>query len=187
MIYFESNHHKRTDFHRWIRSVFSSFLSLSRWNGTWISDKYFTYLDTNKSIWIFNCETLKSELILPRNVVHQEVFSQGIVSPSARFILLPIRKVQTRPFYTEFYYDIYEKSTKIGSINNRTREPFSISALVFSNSDNLFVKFLFLNVSSWPFCLSFLGVRWKIRHLYFQHRQTKFNTFNVRWTSRESS
>lgn len=67
-----------------------------RWNGTWISDKYFYYMDANESIWIYNCDTLKSELLFRRNVVQQESIGHGIVSPSARYILVPIRKERVR-------------------------------------------------------------------------------------------
>ena len=49
-------------------------------------------MDTNNSIWIYNCDTLKEELLFKRDVIQQENIGYGIVSPSTRYILIPIKK-----------------------------------------------------------------------------------------------
>lgn len=49
-------------------------------------------MDTNNSIWIYNCDTLQEELLLKKDMIQQEIIDYGIISPSARYILLPIRK-----------------------------------------------------------------------------------------------
>jgi hypothetical protein len=49
-------------------------------------------MDTDDSIWIYNCDTLKEELLFNRNIIQQGNIGDGIVSPSARYILAPIQK-----------------------------------------------------------------------------------------------
>ncbi len=49
-------------------------------------------MDTNDSIWIYNCDTLKEELLLKRDVIQKGNIGYGIVSPSTRYILVPIIK-----------------------------------------------------------------------------------------------
>ena len=97
----------RTDPSQWTRYIqYQSTSTVSRtdlsllvrrrgvfsWNGTWVSDDSFSYLDTANSIWLFNCATLKSELVFPRDILQQEYIADGILSPQARFFLIPIRK-----------------------------------------------------------------------------------------------
>ncbi|CAM4778334.1 unnamed protein product [Rotaria magnacalcarata] len=108
------------------------------WNGTWISDKYFSYLDINDSIWIYNCDTLKEELLFRRDIVQEENIGNGIVSPSARYILVPIRKEKIRPYYTDYQYDLYEKSRMIAPISFSDEQKISLSAILYSHSDHLF-------------------------------------------------
>ena len=66
--------------------------SLNRWNGTWISDSSFIYLDTMGSIKIYNCDTLKEDLLFNRNIIQQGDVGHGLVSPTARYVLIPIKK-----------------------------------------------------------------------------------------------
>ncbi|CAF2409910.1 unnamed protein product [Rotaria sp. Silwood2] len=108
------------------------------WNGTWISNKYFSYLDTNDSIWIYNCDTLKEQLLFRRDIIQQENIGHGIVSPSARYILVPVRKEKTRPYYTEYQYELYEKSKIIAPITFSNDQKISLSAVLYSHSDHLF-------------------------------------------------
>jgi len=68
------------------------YLIKNSWNGTWISEKYFSYLNVNNSIYIYNCDTLKEELLFKRDIIQQEDIDHGIISPSTRYILIPIRK-----------------------------------------------------------------------------------------------
>jgi len=49
-------------------------------------------MDTNDSIWIYNCDTLKEDLLFKRNTVQQGNTGHGVISPSARYILIPIKK-----------------------------------------------------------------------------------------------
>ncbi|UJR20892.1 hypothetical protein I4U23_024001 [Adineta vaga] len=108
------------------------------WNGTWISDRYFSYTDTYGSIWIYDCDTLDKEILFKSDFIRQESMEYGIVSPSTRYVLIPIKKEKTSSYYTEFQYDIYEKSKIIASIlmTNNVRRP--LSAVLYSHSDNLF-------------------------------------------------
>jgi hypothetical protein len=53
-------------------------------------------MDTNGSIWIYNCDTLKEELLFNRNIIQQGNIGNGIVSPSARYILVPIEKAKVK-------------------------------------------------------------------------------------------
>jgi len=53
-------------------------------------------LDTNNSIWIYNCDTLKEELLFKRDIIQHEFIDYGIISPSARYILIPIRKEKVK-------------------------------------------------------------------------------------------
>ncbi|CAF0987125.1 unnamed protein product [Rotaria sp. Silwood1] len=108
------------------------------WNGTWISNKSFSYLDTNDSIWIYDCDTLKEELLFKRDIIQQENIGYGIVSPSARYILVPIRKEKIRPYYTEYQYELYEKSKKIAPITFSDDQKISLSSVLYSHSDHLF-------------------------------------------------
>ncbi|CAF1087184.1 unnamed protein product [Rotaria sordida] len=108
------------------------------WNGTWISDKYFSYFDTNDSIWIYNCDTLKEELLFKRDIIQQENIGYGIVSPSTKYILIPIRKEKIRPYYTEYQYELYEKSKIIAPITYPDDQKISLSAVLYSHSDHLF-------------------------------------------------
>ncbi|CAF1161992.1 unnamed protein product [Rotaria sp. Silwood1] len=108
------------------------------WNGTWISDTYFSFMDTNDSIWIYNCDTLQEELLFKRNVIQQESIGEGIVSPSARYILVPKREEKKHRYYTEYYYVLYEKSKKIAPIGLSDGQLVPLSAVLYSNSDNYF-------------------------------------------------
>jgi len=49
-------------------------------------------MDTDDSIWIYNCDTLKEELLFKRNIVQQGNIGHGFVSPSGRYILVPITR-----------------------------------------------------------------------------------------------
>ncbi|CAF1150393.1 unnamed protein product [Adineta steineri] len=108
------------------------------WNGTWISDKYFSYLNTNNSIWIYNCDTLTNKLLFKTDFIQQEYIDHGIVSPLTRYILVPIKKEKIRPYYTEYQYDIYEKTKLIASIISTDNQKLAVSTVVYSHSDNLF-------------------------------------------------
>ncbi|CAF3772111.1 unnamed protein product, partial [Rotaria magnacalcarata] len=108
------------------------------WNGTWISDTAFSYMDKNDSIWIYNCDTLNGELLFKRNVIQQESIGNGIVSPSARYILVPIRKEKDHRYYTEHQYVLYEKSKKIAPIGLPDGQIAPLAAVLYSNSDNYF-------------------------------------------------
>ncbi|CAF3961534.1 unnamed protein product, partial [Rotaria sp. Silwood2] len=108
------------------------------WNGTWISDTHFSFMDTNDSIWIYNCDTLKEELLFKRNVIQQESIGEGIVSPSTRYILVPKRKEKDHRYYTEYYYVLFEKSKKIAPIGLADGQLVPLSAVLYSNSDNYF-------------------------------------------------
>ncbi len=44
------------------------------------------------SIKIYNCDTLKEDLLFNRNIIQQGDVGHGLVSPTARYILIPIRK-----------------------------------------------------------------------------------------------
>lgn len=116
-----------------------AFLSF-RWNGTWISDRFFTYVDQNDSIWLYDCDTLKEDLLFKRETIQQENIGHGIVSPSARYILIPRTKHQSRRFYTEYQYDLYERSKKIASISLPSGDVIPLAALSYSHSDNYFVR-----------------------------------------------
>ncbi|CAF3436510.1 unnamed protein product [Rotaria socialis] len=108
------------------------------WNGTWISDTSFSYMDKNDSIWIYNCDTLNGELLFKRNVIQQESIGNGIVSPSARYILVPIRKEKDHRYYSEHQYVLYEKSKKIAPIGLPDGQFVPLAAVLYSNSDNYF-------------------------------------------------
>lgn len=112
-----------------------------RWNGTWISDTYFSYTDTDDSIWLYNCDTLKEELLFKRSVIQTENIGPGIVSPSARYILAAMIQEKVHQYYTEYQYDLYEKSRKIASIGLPDGRIVPLSAVLYSNSDNYFVRF----------------------------------------------
>jgi hypothetical protein len=59
-------------------------------------------MDTNDSIWIYNCDILKEDLLFKRNIVQQGNTGHGVVSPSARYILVPIKKEKvTNIFFFE--------------------------------------------------------------------------------------
>ena len=64
-------------------------MHLLRWNGTWISDRYFSFIDEHDSIWLYNCDTLQEEILFNRETIQQENIGHGIVSPSARYVLIP--------------------------------------------------------------------------------------------------
>jgi hypothetical protein len=49
-------------------------------------------MDINDSIKIYNCDTLKEDLLFNRNIIQQGDVDHGLVSPTARYILIPIRK-----------------------------------------------------------------------------------------------
>lgn len=70
-------------------------------------------MDVNDSIWLYNCDTQKEELLFKRNVIQQENVGNGIVSPSARYILVPTRREKVKEYATnEFYCDfIIEKTS----------------------------------------------------------------------------
>lgn len=85
------------------------FISFS-WNGTWISDRYFSFSDENNSIWIYDCHRLSKELVFARDLIQDESVDEGIVSPSARFILIPIRKEKVLSIinrYNVFFLSIF--------------------------------------------------------------------------------
>lgn len=65
---------------------------LISWNGTWISDKYFSYLHTNNSIWFYNCDILKEELLLKT----EDSIDHAFVSPTTKYILIPIKKEKVK-------------------------------------------------------------------------------------------
>ncbi|UJR28644.1 hypothetical protein I4U23_009876 [Adineta vaga] len=108
------------------------------WNGTWISDVSFSFMDTTGSIWIYNCDTLTEKLLFRRNILQQENIVPGIVSPSTRFILIPNQKEKVHRYFTEYYYDLYESSRKISSIALSVNRILPLSAILYSNSDNYF-------------------------------------------------
>ncbi|CAF1639034.1 unnamed protein product [Adineta ricciae] len=108
------------------------------WNGTWISDVSFSYMDTNDSIWIYNCDTLQEKLLFRRSLTNQEGTAPGIVSPSTRYILIPINKDKVHRYYTDYYYDLYENSRKIASIAVWDKKVWPLSAVLYSNSDSYF-------------------------------------------------
>lgn len=143
------------------------FISFS-WNGTWISDRYFSFSDENNSIWIYDCHRLSKELVFARDLIQDESVDEGIVSPSARFILIPIRKEkvlsiinrynvfflsifnQTHPYYNVYQYNLYEKKKLID------QQTLPISSIVYSHSDEFFVfKWIFLKSD---ITLMFLGI-----------------------------
>jgi hypothetical protein len=62
------------------------------WNGTWISEKYFFFMDTNNSIWIYNCDIRREELVFKNDIVQQGSIDHAILSPSTRYILISTRK-----------------------------------------------------------------------------------------------
>jgi hypothetical protein len=53
-------------------------------------------MHTNDSIWIYNCDTLQEELLFKRNIIQHGNIGHGFVSPSARYILVPIDKKDVR-------------------------------------------------------------------------------------------
>jgi len=56
-------------------------------------------MDTNDSIWIYNCDILKEDLLFKRNIVQQGNTGYGVVSPSARYILVPIKKEKVTKYF----------------------------------------------------------------------------------------
>ncbi|CAF0954267.1 unnamed protein product [Adineta steineri] len=116
------------------------------WNGTWISDTYFSYMDTKDSIWIYNCDKLQGELLFDRNIIQQGNIGHGIVSPSSRYILAPVFKEKSHQYYTDYQYDLYEKSKKIVSIALPDGQAAPLSAVLYSNSDNFFAFIHSFNV-----------------------------------------
>ena len=59
-------------------------------------------MDSNESIWIYNCDTLNKELLFKRDFIQQEDIGRGIVSPKTRYVLIPIRKEKVKKFEVEF-------------------------------------------------------------------------------------
>jgi hypothetical protein len=53
-------------------------------------------LDTDNSIWIYHCDALKEELVFKRDIIQHENSGHEIISPSARYILIPIRKEKVK-------------------------------------------------------------------------------------------
>ena len=53
---------------------------------------------------------------------------------------------QVHPYYTEYQYDLYEKSEKIASIALANGQKLPVSTIVYSNSDSLFVSVHYLTV-----------------------------------------
>lgn len=49
-------------------------------------------MDEYDSIWIYNCDKLEKELLFKRDTIQSENMDQGIVSPAARYILIPVIK-----------------------------------------------------------------------------------------------
>ena len=49
-------------------------------------------MDENDSIWIYNCDKLEKELLFKRDTIQNENMGQGIVSPAARYVLIPVIK-----------------------------------------------------------------------------------------------
>ncbi|CAF1283981.1 unnamed protein product [Adineta ricciae] len=108
------------------------------WNGTWISNSYFSYVDTNDSIWIYNCDILEKEMLFRGDFIQQESVKYGIVSPSTKYVLIPVKKEKISSYYTNYQYDIYEKSRMIASIALVNETKRTVSAIVYSHSDHLF-------------------------------------------------
>ncbi len=59
-------------------------------------------MDANDSIWIYHCDTLKEDLLFNRNIIQQGNVDYGLVSPSGRYILIPIKKENV---INEFFYE----------------------------------------------------------------------------------
>lgn len=108
------------------------------WNGTWISDTTFFYLDTNDSIYTYNCDTLKEELLIKKSIVQHDLINQSFVSPTAKYVLIPKTQEKMHRFYTEYEFDLYEKVKKIASIGLPNGQVVPISAVLYSNTDNYF-------------------------------------------------
>lgn len=67
----------------------SFYFFVCRWNGTWISDTTFFYLDANDSIYTYNCDTLRDELLIRKNIIQHNYMNQSLVSPTAKYVLIP--------------------------------------------------------------------------------------------------
>lgn len=53
-------------------------------------------MDANGSIWIYNCDTLEEELLFQRSLILDGNISHEIVSPTARYILIPLKEKQVK-------------------------------------------------------------------------------------------
>ncbi len=53
-------------------------------------------MDINNSIWIYNCDILKEELLFRKDNIQQEFIDHGIISPTIKYILIPIRKEKVK-------------------------------------------------------------------------------------------
>jgi hypothetical protein len=53
-------------------------------------------VDTNDSIWIYNSNTLKKELLFKRDFIQKADIGHGIISPSTRYILIPIKREKVK-------------------------------------------------------------------------------------------
>jgi hypothetical protein len=82
-------------------------LKSNSWNGTWISNGYFSYLDINDSIWIYNCDTLREELLFKRGSIQQENIGYGIISPSTKYMLVPIRKEKVKNKNKKYFSQLF--------------------------------------------------------------------------------